>query len=92
MNEAALGTLVTARAGRDRGASFLIVGVCDEAHVFIADGRTRRLQRPKKKKLMHLHAEPQRAAEIGSRLAAGETVSDADVRNAIAALTRTQAN
>lgn len=92
MGEPALGTLVTARAGRDRGGRFLIVSVFDEAHVRIADGETRRMAAPKKKKLKHLHIEPQRAAEIADRLSAGEAVTDADVKKAIAALWQGQRN
>ncbi len=32
----------------------MIVEKCDEAHVYIADGSTHKLEKPKKKKLKHL--------------------------------------
>ena len=86
MNAPELGMLVTARAGRDRGRQFLIVGRFDEAHVLIADGDSRRAVRPKKKKLMHLVVEPACAADIRQKLLAGEALEDAAVRKAIAAL------
>ncbi|MDO4571875.1 MAG: KOW domain-containing RNA-binding protein [Clostridia bacterium] len=85
-----LGMLVTARAGRDKGRRFLIVGRFDEAHALIADGDTRRLARPKKKKLMHLNVEPRCAEAIRGRLERGETVQDAEIRKAIVSLTREQ--
>lgn len=86
MNEPAIGAVCTARAGRDKGRAFVIVGVFDENHVLLSDGETRRIARPKKKKLMHLHVEPNRAEEIAARLAAGKPLLDADVRKALFAL------
>lgn len=84
--QAALGRVAISRAGRDRGRAFLIVGVADEAHVLLADGATRRLTRPKKKKLMHLRIEPARADEIAKRLESGAALLDADIRKALSAL------
>ena len=84
--QAALGRVAISRAGRDRGRAFLIVGVADEAHVLLADGATRRLARPKKKKLMHLRIEPARADEIAKRLESGAALLDADIRKALSAL------
>lgn len=83
---AVLGRVVVSRAGRDRGRAFLIVGVVDEAHVLLSDGATRRLARPKKKKLMHLRIEPAVAGEIAEKLAGGAALLDADIRKGLAAL------
>ena len=50
-----LGQLVVSLAGRDKGSVCAIVGIADEeGFVLIADGRTRKVERPKKKKLKHL--------------------------------------
>ncbi len=86
MNEPELGMLVTARAGRDKGGAFLIVGRFDEAHALIADGRVRKALRPKKKKLRHLNVEPGCAEDIRDKLKRGEAVQDAEIRRAIEAL------
>lgn len=51
------GRVVISKAGRDKGRNFVVVGVCDEAHVYIADGKTHKLIAPKKKKLKHLRFE-----------------------------------
>ena len=64
----------------------MIIGVCDENHVLLCDGKTRKLSRPKKKKLMHLHIEPRSAEEIGKRMTEGKPLLDADVRKALGAL------
>ena len=46
--------VATSLAGRDKGRKFVIVGVLDDEHVYIADGKMRK---PKKKKLKHLRVE-----------------------------------
>lgn len=86
MNEPVIGVVCTSRAGRDKGRAFVIVGICDENHVLLCDGETRPLERPKKKKLMHLHIEPRRADEIGKRVAEGAKLLNADVRKALSQL------
>ena len=50
-----LGQLVVSLAGRDKGCICAIVGIPDEeGFVYIADGRVRKVEKPKKKKLKHL--------------------------------------
>lgn len=83
MNEPVIGTVCTSRAGHDKGRAFLIVGVYDDNHVLISDGETRKIARPKKKKLMHLHIEPQKADEIAKNIANRKEILDADVRKAL---------
>jgi len=82
-----LGVLITARAGRDKGRCFVIVGIIDDQYVLIADGDTRPVARPKKKKLMHVHAEPELAEDIREKLIKGEYIQDAEIRRAIARYT-----
>ena len=49
------GSIVRAKSGRDKGKFFLVLSI--EGHVaFIADGKTRKLEKPKKKNLLHLAA------------------------------------
>lgn len=48
------GSIVLSKAGRDSGRIFAVVGKMDENHVYISDGRHRKLENPKKKKLKHL--------------------------------------
>lgn len=83
MNEPVVGRVCTSRAGHDKGRAFLIVGVFDDNHVLLSDGETRKLSRPKKKKLSHLHVLPQKADEIAKKFAESKEVLDADVRNAL---------
>lgn len=47
------GSIVKAIAGRDSGKFFMVMTV-DGTEAFIVDGKTRKLEKPKKKKLKHL--------------------------------------
>ena len=47
------GSLVAANAGRDKGSLFVAVGVHD-GFVYIADGRKRRLSKPKRKNMKRI--------------------------------------
>lgn len=47
------GSIVRALAGRDKGGFFVVLGV-EGPFAYIADGRRRKVQIPKKKKLIHL--------------------------------------
>ncbi|MBA4347907.1 MAG: RNA-binding protein [Clostridiales bacterium] len=83
MNEPVIGRVCTSRAGHDKGRAFLIVGIYDDNHVLLCDGETRKLSRPKKKKLSHLHVEPLKSDEIAKKFAESKEILDADVRNAL---------
>ncbi|MBQ9121462.1 MAG: RNA-binding protein [Clostridia bacterium] len=84
-----VGYAVTSVAGRDKKRDFLIVGVCDatayDGMVYIADGRLHKLDRPKRKKLMHLKVVGSCGEEIVSKLM-GNTATDSDVQAALRAV------
>ena len=86
MNEPELGAVATSRAGHDKGRAFVIVGRADSEHVYLADGQTRPIGKPKKKKLRHLHIEPHTAETVRTALMDGQSVLDAELRKALAGL------
>ena len=47
------GSVVRAMAGRDKDGFFVVLGV-EGSYALIADGKRRRIQSPKRKKLIHL--------------------------------------
>ena len=53
-NKFNIGDIVLALAGRDCERFFVVVGILDENYVYIADGKSRRADVPKKKKIKHL--------------------------------------
>ena len=54
--EIRVGSVVIAKAGRDKGKAFAVVEVPDRRTVLIADGKSRPLERPKRKNIIHLQA------------------------------------
>ena len=58
------GDVVRSVAGHDSGRRFVVLEVIDEQYVLIADGKTRPVEKPKKKKNKHLKAVPGCRMEI----------------------------
>ncbi len=65
------GSIAISLSGRDKNRVFIIVGVLDESHVFIADGKLRKIEKPKKKKLKHLRTEVINDKEISNLISLG---------------------
>ena len=49
------GSVVAAQAGRDSGKLFVVTQL-DESFCFIADGKSRKLDKPKRKNIKHIRA------------------------------------
>ena len=79
-------TFVKSVAGRDKDRIFIVMSPCDEKHVFISDGRMRRVEKPKKKKIKHLKLLGQHSEFISNKLAEDGRVSNSDVREEITRL------
>ena len=47
------GRFVRSLSGKDKGMILVVVGVTDEGYLLLADGKTRKLETPKKKKQKH---------------------------------------
>ncbi len=75
-----IGDLVLSESGRDKGRIFMIVGIIDEAYVYIADGSLRKLENPKKKKIKHLEFSGHASERIALKLSAGEKITNAELR------------
>lgn len=70
------GSLVYSRAGRDKGTLFVVLAT-EGDWVYLADGDTRRAQKPKKKKLKHIN-KTNKVAELDF-----ENISDSALRKAL---------
>ena len=76
------GRVVKSRQGRDEGRCFVILQVVDDQFVIMADGLTRKLAHPKKKKLKHLYLKPVMVEGITERLNSRQLL-DSDLRKAL---------
>lgn len=80
----AIGQVVYSKCGRDKGLVFVVVSA-DGEFVWLADGRLRRLEKPKKKKCKHVQPTKTLLPGVRDKLEkpAGAALLDADVRKAL---------
>lgn len=78
-----IGRIVFSKSGRDAGKCFIIYDIIDENHVYIVDGRLRKLSKPKKKKIKHLELKKARMEQIREKILSGKKVFDSEVNSAI---------
>ena len=74
-----IGRAVQSLQGRDAGRCFVILQVVDDQFVLMADGLTRKLDHPKKKKIKHLHPKPVRMEGVEDGLKSHQLL-DSDLR------------
>ena len=74
-----IGRAVQSRQGRDAGRCFVILQVVDQQFVMMADGLTRKLDHPKKKKVKHLHPKPYLMEGVAEGIASRQLL-DSDLR------------
>lgn len=82
-----VGWIVRAAAGRDKGGLFCVVGMDHERkRLLLADGKRRKLARPKAKQLFHVkHLADGLDHPAIQKLRQGEALSDRELRRALAA-------
>lgn len=81
-----VGDVVYSRAGRDQGRYFLVIELVDEQYVLITDGKLRRLETPKRKKVKHLKALPPQDLRICEKVRNGEKLTNSEIRREMASL------
>ena len=74
------GDLVLSLSGRDKGRMLVVVGIIDEAYVYIADGSLRKLENPKKKKIKHLEFSGHASERTALKLSTDEKLTNAALR------------
>jgi len=57
----------------------------DDKHVIIADGDSRKLEKPKKKQIKHLRAKPVICGDITDAITQGRQFHNSDIRKALRA-------
>lgn len=79
--EAKIGMIVRSAAGHDRG-NFLVITAVEGDFAFIADGKERKLEKPKKKRLKHL--------KLTNTVIDTDNLTDKGLRKIISAFPETQ--
>jgi ribosomal protein L14E/L6E/L27E len=74
--------VVSSLNGRDAGKRFIVVGI-DGEYSLLADGKCRRVEKPKRKKNKHLRPEGYSSVGIAAKLADSGRVTNNEIRRAL---------
>ncbi len=77
-----IGEFAKSKAGHDKGEIFIIVGAEGE-YVFLADGKARTVEKPKKKKIKHIQTINCTDDEILKKIDSNIKIINEDVKRAI---------
>jgi ribosomal protein L14E/L6E/L27E len=75
-----VGKVVNSKAGRDMHRSFIIVGILNSEYVYISDGKLRKIDKPKKKKVKHLNFTDTVAEEIRDIILSEKQVTNSKIK------------
>ena len=75
--------VVRSAAGRDKGNLFFVLETEGE-FLLLADGRTRRLERPKRKKRRHVEFVAAPQARVAEKIRCGEQITNSELRKTLA--------
>ena len=81
VDDLVVGQVVRSRAGRDSGRFMMIVHI-EDGFVYLADGRVRKANKPKRKKMKHI-AKTNYIVEGANELLKNIDSADAFLRNAL---------
>ena len=87
--EADKSSLIVSKAGRDKGQLFFVIDT-DEQYVYLADGKSRRLEKPKRKKRKHVEQVPRTESRIAEKIRNGEKVLNSELRKELASFGQKQ--
>ncbi|NLB80172.1 MAG: RNA-binding protein [Clostridiaceae bacterium] len=82
------GDIVYSKAGRDK-AGFFVVMATDGEYALICDGKKRKIDKPKRKKIKHLKLGVGYSDFIANKLAVDERVTNLEVRRELSEFNKT---
>ena len=77
-----IGQVVYSKSGHDKGDVQMIIRVEGE-YLLLADGRRRKLEKPKRKKKMHVQPTFYVEEDVAAKLQTGAYLLDADIKKAL---------
>ena len=75
--------MIVSLAGRDKGQLFFVIDT-DDQFVYLADGKGRRLESPKRKKRRHVRKLPQSDSRVAEKIRNGDKVLNSELRRELA--------
>ncbi len=77
--------IVRAIAGRDQGKLFFVLDMQGE-YLLLVDGKTRKLEKPKRKKRRHVEFYRRAECRVGDKIKQRERLSNSELRRTLAEL------
>ena len=77
--------IILSTAGRDQGKLFYVIGT-EGAYILIANGKERKLEHPKRKKLKHVRRVTRTNSRVAEKIANGDKVLNSELRRDLAAI------
>ena len=76
---------VLSLAGRDQGMLFFVLDT-DGVYVSLVNGKERKVEKPKRKKLKHIRKVPWPDSTLAEKLRSGEQILNSELRRELAAI------
>lgn len=76
------GTFAKSKSGHDAGQIYVIIS-CDREYVYLADGKLKLLEKPKKKKIKHIQKINYMDPELGEKFKNSNLLKNEDIKKAI---------
>ena len=89
--ELQIADVVKSTAGRDVDKWFYVIDL-DETYLYLANGKDRRIENPKRKKRKHAAKVLRSETRVAAKLIAGDKVLNSELRRDLAYLSQTASN
>ena len=86
-----VGQVVFSKSGHDKGDALLVVAV-EGAYVYLADGKRRKLEKPKRKKVIHIQPTNYVEETVAKKLTEGSYLLDAEIAKVLKAFCEKESN
>ena len=83
MEEISISDIIVSAAGRDQGKLFYVIGT-EGVYALIANGKDRKLEHPKRKKLKHVRFVTRTESRVAQKRRSGEKVLNSEMRKELA--------
>ena len=87
--ELRISDIVVSLNGRDAGVNFFVIKT-EDGYAWLADGKGRRIEKPKLKKIKHLKYAGRTENRAAEKLRSGEKVTNSELRRALAEFSAAQ--
>ena len=82
MIEYKIGQIVISKSGRDKGDYFIVLDIIGE-FLYLTDGKSRKLEKPKKKKMKHVQITNYVDEQLQYKIKTASKLNNAEIRSVI---------